>query len=225
MDNKIKIAGGVAVGALIVALILPRTAFAKGPDGYANILSANLKSIPLPDFVKEKYDGQTPKQLARDLITYHDRPSGFNGWFSNPDHNAADVLAVWQVESAFDFEAIRLNDGGKGNHAYGVGQVLDTTSGDYGVQNPKAMFQPMYGTDISMRHLKWSWEYLERALGRPPTRREWISSYQQGVGNTVKGKINYSYLAKWYLARYPSVKIPLAGLAVVLAGPSSLLIL
>lgn len=120
----------------------------------------------------------------------------FGGWFA-----VADVLAVIEIESSFNPRAYRaepqINDA-----SYGLMQVLATTAADRGYRGPvEGLFDPETNIRLGMRQLKWSWDYLNRKRGVPPSVAEWIGSYNAGVGNALKGFTPWAYVQKWKVAR------------------------
>lgn len=117
----------------------------------------------------------------------------FGSWF-----RVGDVVAVAEIESAFDPAAVR-EEPQIGDRSLGLMQVLTTTARDRGYSGTAAgLLDPIVNLRIGMRHLKWSHDYLARAFGRPPTAAEWIGSYNAGVGNVVhRGWWSAGYVAKW----------------------------
>ena len=105
-----------------------------------------------------------------------------------------DIMAMFQVESRFDPNAINLNDGGQGNHAYGIGQMLASTAGDIGITDPNVLFDMETGIRATMTYMVWIFDFLSRSFNRAPTRTEWIGAYNFGVGNAAAGRTNTGYL-------------------------------
>ena len=195
METKTKImigAGAVALGAAFLAV--PKAAYsASGID---------WETVPLPDFLSAPDASDTPESVARSVAEYYNSiQSYFPGFFNSEKHSIDDVLAIWAVESNFNPKAIRKNDGGPGNHAYGIGQVLATTATDFGITNPDAMFDLRTGAAVSMRYMHWAWTYLEARLGREPTKKEWVGSYNAGVGSILKGRNVNAYYFKFWAKR------------------------
>lgn len=159
-------------------------------------------STPLPQRITIK---RTIKQQAAHLVAQYDQNT-FGGFYSTGGRSHADVLAMFQIESNFTPGAINENDGGtlpdgSGNHAMGIGQVLITTAGDYGITNPNDLLDLEIGALVAMKHLKWSFDFLAGRLGRSPSQDQWIGSYQAGVGNALKGKISDIYVNKHRAAK------------------------
>jgi hypothetical protein len=121
----------------------------------------------------------------------------FVGWFSVPD-----VLAIIEIESAFDPDAVRY-EAHLDDSSIGLMQVLTSTAADRGYQGPPSgLFDAEVNVRLGMRHMKWTFDYLARRLGRAPTIDEWIGGYNAGVGNVVRnGWWNAGYVQKWRAAR------------------------
>lgn len=138
----------------------------------------------------------TAREKAAALVLYHNLFS-FGGWFTGEPRRMADVLAVFAIESRYNFDAIgdlHLED-----KSWGIGQVRGTTAGDYGITDPRELLKPSKGVLVAMKHLKWSHTFLKNRLGRAPTFEEWIGSYNAGVGNVLRGYIPREYVARWKL--------------------------
>jgi hypothetical protein len=115
-------------------------------------------------------------------------------------HDAHDVLAVIAVESRFDRNAYRfeakLNDA-----SYGLMQVLSSTARDMGYAGPvEGLFDPETNIRVGMLYLRWVWNFLESRLGRPPTYDEWLSGYNGGVGNVLRGWRSAGYVQRFWTA-------------------------
>ena len=123
----------------------------------------------------------------------------FAGWF-----RVADVLAVVEIESAFDPEAYRyeahINDA-----SIGLMQVLYSTARDRGlVGGPAELFEPLSNIRYGMGQMFWTYEYLTGRLNRLPTDFEWIGAYNIGVGAMFRGTAQDSakaYVNRWVAAR------------------------
>lgn len=123
-------------------------------------------------------------------------PPEFGGWFA-----VLDVLAVIDIESSFNPGAYRAEPQ-LGDASYGLMQILSSTAADRGYSGPvDGLFDPETNIRLGMRQLKWSWDYLARKRGVPPSPAEWIGSYNAGVGNALKGFIPWAYVQKWQAAR------------------------
>ena len=119
----------------------------------------------------------------------------FRGWF-----NPADVLAIIEIESSFRPHAERyeskLNDS-----SIGLMQILMSSAKDRGFTGTKAeLIKPSINILYGMKHLKWSYDYLARRKVTV-TKDEWISSYNMGVGNTMRGYLSHDYISKFKAAR------------------------
>lgn len=115
------------------------------------------------------------------------------GW-----HDPREVMALIQTES--DFNARAVSSAG----AYGLMQLLPTTAADMGYSGrPEGLFDPETNIRLGMRYLIWIWNFLTARLGREPTYSEWLSAYNGGVGNVLKGWRNSSYVDK-IVARTPT---------------------
>lgn len=192
MSAKRKILIGGAAAVLITAgLLIPRRAWSGQDFSFAD--------VPLPFGLTDGPLGDNKAQALGNAQYYNGQRYG--GWFSDPKHSIADMMAIWKIESNFNPRAINVDDGGPGNSAYGIGQVLRTTAGDFQVTNPESMFHMRTGVRVSMDYAKWCWEYLAERLGRNPTKSEWIGSYNAGVGNALRGRLPVKYLASFNLAR------------------------
>ena len=192
MDNKAKLKIGGGVAALVLGgLLLPRAVFGGTID---------LANVFLPDFLLTA-GGTTPKQDAQSAALWVNSLAEFGGWFSNPDHSVDDIMAIWAVESNYNPRALNTNDGGQGNHAFGIGQVLASTAGDFGITQPEVMLDLRTGARVSMAYSMWTHEFLQSRLGRAPTKREWIGAYNAGVGNVLNGNLPELYITKWTLKR------------------------
>lgn len=113
----------------------------------------------------------------------------------------ADLLAFVQVESSFNSRAVRYEPH-LGESSYGLMQVLASSARDRGLQgSPDAMFDPLVGLDIGIRHARWTWEYLASRLGADPSEDQWVGAYNAGVGNVLRNRIPWSYVQKWRAAR------------------------
>lgn len=129
------------------------------------------------------------------------------GFYSSGGRSISDVLAIWQVESNFDFDAI--GDPQLPDRSWGIGQVRGSTAADFGISSPRSLLDPFTGASVSMRYWKWAWEYLANRLGRAPTTEEWVGSYNAGVGNVARhvesggsaGFLPVAYVARWRAAR------------------------
>lgn len=116
-------------------------------------------------------------------------------------HDARDVLAVVSIESSFDPNAYRyekhLDDA-----SYGLMQVLSTTARDMGYTGaPEGLLDPKTNIRVGMIYLKWVWDFLAGRLGREPTYDEWLSAYNGGIGNVLKGWRSTAYVEKFHRHR------------------------
>ena len=120
----------------------------------------------------------------------------FAGWF-----NPADVLAIIEIESAFAPNTYRAEPQ-IGDASRGLMQLLYSSAKDRGYQGAAdGLFEPATNIALGMAHLKWSFNYLQNAKGRPPSVQEWISSYNAGVGYVARGGVRLAYFNRWIAAR------------------------
>lgn len=161
---------------------------------------------PEPPSVKPGFSPVRPNLPRRQRLTKDQaiqlaswlNANEFGGWFNRDGRRTSDVVAIFQIESNFDPEAI--GDLHLPDKSWGIGQVRGTTAADRGVSDPRALLEPTTGALISMAQLQWSWNFLASRMGRNPTIREWIGSYNAGVGSILKGRFPESYYQKWRLA-------------------------
>jgi hypothetical protein len=121
----------------------------------------------------------------------------FGGWFSEAGRSPLDVLAIARVESNYTADAVSRAG------AVGLMQVLPSTAQQFGPWSAQQMIDdPDLSLIAGMSYLQWSWQTLERRLGRPPTRTEWFAAYNVGVGNVLdRGFIPAAYVSRVRLAR------------------------
>lgn len=120
----------------------------------------------------------------------------FSGWFKS-----AEVLAVIEIESSFRPRAYRAEPQIE-DASLGLMQVLGRVAADRGYAGPPdGLFNPETNIRVGMRHLKWTWDYLRRRLGRNPSEDEWIGGYNAGVGNVLRGRWVAGYVEKWRIAK------------------------
>lgn len=112
-----------------------------------------------------------------------------------------DIMAMFQIESRFDPTAINENDGGPGNHAYGIGQMLASTAADINIVDPTTLLNMEVGVRATVEYMIWIFNFLAPRLGRNPTRSEWIGAYNIGIGNVLNGVLPETYLAKHAAAK------------------------
>lgn len=118
------------------------------------------------------------------------------GW-----HDPRDVLATIAVESSFNTNAYRAEPQ-LGDASYGLMQVLSRTARDMGYSGAAdGLFDPETNIRVGMAYMRWTWEFLERKLGRTPSEAEWFSAYNGGVGNVAKGWTSLAYVTKIERAR------------------------
>lgn len=121
----------------------------------------------------------------------------FGGWF-----RVADVMAVVAVESDFRPAATRW-EAALDEASIGLGQVLYSTALDRMPElrgNVAALYDPTTNLRVTMRQLRWSWDYL-RARDPNSDFAVWIGSYNAGVGNASKGNWSRAYVNRWVVAR------------------------
>lgn len=115
--------------------------------------------------------------------------------------DAGDILATMIVESSLDPTAYRYEIG-VNDASYGLMQVLSRTARDMGYSgDPSGLYDPLTGTRIGMRYVRWVQDYLRGRLGRDPSWDEWTSGYNGGPGRVVTGWRSVAYTAKWRNAR------------------------
>jgi soluble lytic murein transglycosylase-like protein len=120
--------------------------------------------------------------------------------FSNR-FDVADILAIVEIESAFNARAYR-SEPRIDDASIGLMQTLYSTALDRGLEGgPAALFDPTTNIRMGMRHLKWGTNYLEQHLGRAPTEDERIGAYNAGVGSVVRGRVPLTYVSRWREAR------------------------
>ncbi len=131
---------------------------------------------------------------AEALALVNDLNAGtFGGWF-----DPADVMAFIAQESSFR-SAVYLADRSGGS--YGLMQVDYASARQVGFAGaPSDLFDPATGVRWGMAYLVWVWGYLSSHLGQQPTEMQWVTAYNAGVGNVVKGYADTRYYASW--ARY-----------------------
>lgn len=107
--------------------------------------------------------------------------------------SVADILAVIQVESSFNPQAVSPAP------AYGLMQVMMPAARDRGYTgNAQGLFDPATNIRLGIAHLLWGKNYIEqRVLGRAADWREILSAYNAGVGNFRKGFRADSYAQKF----------------------------
>lgn len=114
----------------------------------------------------------------------------FGGWF-----DPALVMGVMQTESSFNPRAYRF-ESHLGEGSYGLMQLLESTARDRGlVGAADQLYDPALNIRLGMRQLKWSYDYLAQRAGTF-TELQWISSYNGGVGNVLKGWASQPYYGK-----------------------------
>lgn len=114
----------------------------------------------------------------------------FGGWF-----DPALVMGVMQTESSFNPRAYRY-ESALGEASYGLMQLLESTARDRGlIGAADQLYDPALNIRLGMRQLKWSYDYLAQRAGTF-TELQWISSYNGGVGNVLKGWASQPYYGK-----------------------------
>ena len=123
----------------------------------------------------------------------------------------ADVLGVIQVESSFNAAAFRPDSNGG---SYGLMQLDLGAAQQVGYTGDGAgLNDPATNIALGVRYLDWISSYLASRLGQAPSEDQWISSYNAGVGNTLKGFIQSSYVTAWRAARDQWSQILAQGIA------------
>ena len=141
------------------------------------------------------------KARAAAIVDGLDASEFANRFATNGIIDRKDLMAMFQIESRFDPNALNENDGGVGNHAYGIGQMLETTARDVGITNPQVLFDMETGIRATMQYMIWIFDFLAPRLLRNPTASEWIGAYNIGIGNVLNGNLPASYLANHAVAK------------------------
>jgi hypothetical protein len=116
--------------------------------------------------------------------------SEFGGFF-----DPADVMAFIATESSFRPGAFLADRNGG---SYGLMQVDYVAAQQVGYQGtPDGLFDPATGIQFGMAYLVWIWGYLSSHLGQAPTEMQWVTAYNAGVGNVVKGYADTRYYSTW----------------------------
>ncbi len=158
--------------------------------------------VPRAPFIPSR---QLTVKEALELASYLEATE-FGGWFASRGFSAADVVAMWQVESGLDPRAI--GDGGK---AFGLGQVWAASANEVGFPDVAALLVPEVGALASMRYLKlvYGWMVGSSRSDKPyardglksPTFEHLIWAYNAGIGNYLKGVFPAStrdiHLPRW----------------------------
>jgi soluble lytic murein transglycosylase-like protein len=118
--------------------------------------------------------------------------NNLDGW-----HDPRDVLATITIESGFNPAAYRY-EAHLRDASYGLMQVLWSTARemDPSLTDPAQLYDPETNIRVGMLYQRWTWDFLRRRLGRDPTEAEWLSGYNMGVGNVLKGRIARAYVEK-----------------------------
>lgn len=157
-------------------------------------LPTDAMGLGLGALVPRASGGRLTPQQALDIINRVNASMG--NW-----HDPRDVLAIIKIESDFDPNAYRAEPQ-IGDASYGLMQVLTGTAADMGYRgDPSGLFDPQTNIRVGMSYMRWIWDYLARELGRDPTEAEWISAYNNGVGNVRAGRLMLSYVSRFNQAR------------------------
>lgn len=165
----------------------------------AYVVTINVAAARPAQVISGGASGGTVKAQAANFIAQIDARD-YGGFFARNgviDHK--DILALFQIESNFDPDAINYNDGGQGNHAYGLGQMLGTTARDMGYSG-SSLFVVENAVEATMKYLRFIYNYLTprmSVVGKP----QWIGAYNMGIGNVARGRLPVAYLAKHTAAR------------------------
>ena len=165
------------------------------------------RAVALPKAVTIGFDGSGApvmgdiRAIVADLVLDIDLRDHGGFFLSNGIVGHADLLAMFQIESRFDPAAINFNDGGAGNHAYGIGQMLATTAADVGITNPNDLLNVETGVGATLKYMRWIYDFLTPRLGRAPSNREWVGAYNIGIGNVLNGNLPSAYLTKHAAAK------------------------
>lgn len=115
---------------------------------------------------------------------------------------AADVMAVMEIESAFNPRAYRaepkLGDGSRG-----LMQVLLMVARDRGYYgDPDGLYDPETNIRVGVAHLVWGYLYLDNKIaGAGVPEPKWVSAYNGGVGRVMGGWENIGYVSRFRSAR------------------------
>lgn len=141
----------------------------------------------------------TNKARALGLIRQIDAQE-FGGWFAMGGRSHSDVMAIFQIESGFDFNAVgdrTLTNG----PSYGIGQVLRTTAPELGIGDVSGLFDPYTGVKAAMTYLRKIWDDVARRRGRAPSVVQWVGAYNAGPRGSVERGLPWDYIAKWQAAK------------------------
>ncbi|MCA3247278.1 MAG: transglycosylase SLT domain-containing protein, partial [Azospirillum sp.] len=133
--------------------------------------------------IVRREDNRRPvPQTANDLLAIINANNA-DGW-----HDPRDVLATIAVESSFNPAAYRFEPH-LGEASYGLMQILWSTARqmERGLTDPSQLYDPETNIRIGMLYQRWTFDFLRRRLGRDPSQAEWLSAYNAGVGNVLKG--------------------------------------
>jgi soluble lytic murein transglycosylase-like protein len=185
--------GGKIVGAVMVLAGVSYLVFRASPANASPGAGAILypeDNVP----IRRRAGGRLDPQEALQIVNSVNASEGLG-------LDPGDVLAVIAVESSFDpaayrFEA-KLNDA-----SYGLMQILYSTARDVGYSGePAGLYDPETNVLFGMRYIRWVQDFLLSRTGREPTFDEWLSAYNGGVGNVLKGWRSLAYVDKWRKAR------------------------
>lgn len=131
--------------------------------------------------------------LAASLDAAH-----FGGFFGRSSLTPDRIATLWRIESGLNPSAINPSDPRGGS--FGLGQVqAGIASADYGVSNPYDLLQPETGALVSMRHLKFTHDYLAQNLDPSVSLASWLQAYNAGAPGYVRGIRAPQYLLKFGL--------------------------
>lgn len=172
--------------------------------GIGATLAWSLRAVAVPAMGLPLVAGGPPvdnRARAGQFLDALDASEFSNRFALNGIIDRRDIMAMFQIESRFDPNALNENDGGAGNHAYGIGQMLATTAGDIGITDPTTLFDMETGIRATLTYMIWIFDFLAPRLGRNPTAREWIGAYNIGIGNVLNGVLPETYLLKHAAAK------------------------
>ena len=131
-----------------------------------------------------------------------------NAQMGNPFYDDT-IVAVAKVESGrisdpkstFDAQSYRYEPH-LGEASYGVCQVLASTAKQMGLKGkPEQLYDPYVCVKFAILYLVWIKNYLASKLGRQPTLREILYSYNGGVGTFLRHR-NGTLATRQYVSRY-----------------------
>jgi soluble lytic murein transglycosylase-like protein len=163
------------------------------PDSVSNIPAEGGTSSPIFNLPGAPVNLSTPQADALAII--NDLNAGsFGNWF-----DPADVMAFVDQESSFR-PNVFLADRNGGSR--GLMQIDFSAAQQIGFAGaPDDLYDPATNVRYGMAYLVWIWSYLTSHLGQSPTEMQWVTAYNAGVGNVVKGYADARYYSSWVRKR------------------------